>query len=76
MPGENDDEYDSVDVGKGRKGGRLRWNRFKWALFFSNLVVSLALRTCSTFAAAIYLGSLVFTITQLNANYTCHASPD
>ena len=39
MPGEDDDDYDGVDPGKGRKG-RLRWNRFKWILFFSNLIVS------------------------------------
>ena len=41
MPGDGDDDYDGVDFEKsGRKGGRLRWNRFKWILFVSNLVVS------------------------------------
>ena len=37
MPGDGDDDYDGVTFGK---GGRKRWNRFKWVLFFCNLVVS------------------------------------
>lgn len=47
MPGENDDDYDGVDVSNvratifGAKGHKpkLRWNKFKWILFFFNLVV-------------------------------------
>ena len=47
MPGENDEDYDGVDVsnvratwfgGKGHKP-KLRWNKFKWILFFSNILV-------------------------------------
>ena len=45
MPGEGDDDYDGVQGGLfGKEGGRtrprLRWNRFKWALFVSNHLVS------------------------------------
>ena len=46
MPGEGDDDYDGVQGGIfGKEGGRtrprLRWNKFKWSLFVSNLLVSL-----------------------------------
>ena len=46
MPGEGDEDYDGVQGGLfGKEGGRtpprLRWNKFKWSLFFSNLLVSL-----------------------------------
>ncbi|OCH87543.1 tetraspanin Tsp2 [Obba rivulosa] len=41
MPGEGDDDYDGIDFGT-REGGRtkpkLRWTRFKWALFVSNII--------------------------------------
>ncbi|TBU25866.1 tetraspanin Tsp2 [Dichomitus squalens] len=40
MPGDGDDDYDGVSFGQGGRKGRLRWNRFKWILFFSNLVFS------------------------------------
>ena len=45
MPGEGDDDYDGVQgsiFGKegGRTRPRLRWNKFKWSLFVSNLLVS------------------------------------
>ncbi|OBZ65181.1 hypothetical protein A0H81_14827 [Grifola frondosa] len=43
MPGDGDDDYDGVTFGA-RDGGktkpRLRWNRFKWILFISNIVFS------------------------------------
>lgn len=43
MPGEQDDDYDGVD-GSGWFGGKqgkkkLRWNKFKWCLFFANVAV-------------------------------------
>ncbi|KAG6816990.1 hypothetical protein H0H87_001058, partial [Tephrocybe sp. NHM501043] len=42
MPGQGDDDYDGVH-GKffGKESGkkRLRWNRFKWILFFANLIL-------------------------------------
>lgn len=42
MPGEGDDDYDGMTF-DAREGGstrpQARWNRFKWALFVSNLVV-------------------------------------
>jgi len=43
MPGEGDEDYDGVQgsfFGKegGRTRPRLRWNKFKWALFVSNLL--------------------------------------
>lgn len=46
MPGEGDEDYDGVQgnfFGKegGRTRPRLRWNKFKWTLFFSNLLVSI-----------------------------------
>jgi hypothetical protein len=47
MPGEGDDDYDGVNSGwfGGKDGGRtkprMRWNRFKWILFFSNVTVSI-----------------------------------
>ncbi len=46
MPGEGDEDYDGVQgsfFGKegGRTPPRLRWNRFKWTLFFSNVLVSI-----------------------------------
>jgi len=45
MPGEGDEDYDGVQGGLfGKEGGRtqprLRWNKFKWTLCFSNLLVS------------------------------------
>lgn len=46
MPGEQDDDYDGINSGwfGGKDGGRtkprMRWNRFKWILFISNIVVS------------------------------------
>ena len=42
MPGDGDDDYDGVSFGQNARKGRLRWNRFKWVLFISNLVVSLS----------------------------------
>lgn len=39
MPGENDEDYDGVDPGS--KGGKLRWNRFKWILFGTNTILTL-----------------------------------
>ncbi|RDX44250.1 hypothetical protein OH76DRAFT_1359835 [Lentinus brumalis] len=43
MPGDGDDDYDGVNFGQGggARKGRLRWNRFKWVLFLSNLVFSI-----------------------------------
>ncbi|KAI0696868.1 tetraspanin Tsp2 [Cerioporus squamosus] len=42
MPGDGDDDYDGVNFGQGGgRKGRLRWNRFKWVLFISNLVFSI-----------------------------------
>ena len=45
MPGANDEDYDGVQTGWFGKDGaakpmRLRWNRFKWTLFVSNILVS------------------------------------
>jgi hypothetical protein len=45
MPGESDEDYDGVSGdwfgGKtsGPKKPKLRWNRFKWILFFANILV-------------------------------------
>jgi len=45
MPGDGDDDYDGVSsgwFGKGGKArGKLRWNRFKWILFVSNLCLTI-----------------------------------
>lgn len=49
MPGENDDDYDGVDVsnvratwfGGGGRKPKLRWNKFKWILFLMNILVCL-----------------------------------
>jgi len=45
MPGEGDDDYDGVNIGGRREGGRtrpkLRWNRFKWTLFAANTLLTL-----------------------------------
>lgn len=46
MPGEGDEDYDGVQGSLfGKEGGRtqprLRWNKFKWTLFFSNILVSI-----------------------------------
>jgi len=46
MPGEGDEDYDGVQGNLfGKEGGRtqprLRWNKFKWTLFFSNILVSI-----------------------------------
>ncbi|KAI0095065.1 hypothetical protein BDY19DRAFT_879248 [Irpex rosettiformis] len=44
MPGENDDDYDGVDMFGAKEGGRTRprgrWNRFKWFLFVANTIFS------------------------------------
>lgn len=47
MPGEGDDDYDGVNNTRSIWGGvkgnakrRLRWNRFKWTLFISNIVLT------------------------------------
>jgi hypothetical protein len=46
MPGEHDEDYDGVSGGwfGGRTGGhtkpKLRWNKFKWILFFANVLLS------------------------------------
>ncbi|KAJ7047840.1 hypothetical protein C8F04DRAFT_936513 [Mycena alexandri] len=37
MPGQNDEDYDGVNFGKGRK---LRWNKFKWILFLANIILT------------------------------------
>jgi hypothetical protein len=46
MPGENDDDYDGLDMFGAKEGGRTRpkgrWNRFKWCLFVANFIVSAA----------------------------------
>ncbi|KAG6907252.1 hypothetical protein DXG01_009705 [Tephrocybe rancida] len=45
MPGQGDDDYDGVQGrlfgkdGVGKKG-RLRWNKFKWILFFANILLT------------------------------------
>ncbi|KAJ7667524.1 hypothetical protein DFH06DRAFT_1182773 [Mycena polygramma] len=37
MPGQNDEDYDGVNFGgKGGKGRKMRWNKFKWILFIAN----------------------------------------
>jgi len=47
MPGEQDDDYDGINSGwfGGKDGGRtkprMRWNRFKWILFISNIVLTI-----------------------------------
>lgn len=54
MPGEGDDDYDGVnDAWFGGKAGghpkhRMRWNRFKWILFLSNVTVRRHPRQMST----------------------------
>ena len=56
MPGNNDEDYDGVAVdgwfqqnnGKGKKP-RLRWNRFKWVLFFTNTMVRSSNNPCLPF---------------------------
>jgi len=46
MPGEGDDDYDGVNSGwfggaaGGRPKPRMRWNRFKWILFVSNILLT------------------------------------
>jgi hypothetical protein len=43
MPDQNDEDYDGVSsgwFGGGSKKPKLRWNRFKWVLFFANILVS------------------------------------
>ncbi|KAI5118506.1 hypothetical protein M0805_004006 [Coniferiporia weirii] len=40
MPGENDDDYDGVDVSRSAWKPKLRWNKFKWIMFLSNFVVT------------------------------------
>jgi hypothetical protein len=48
MPAANDEDYDGVQSGwfggdgaaKGKGGGKLKWNRFKWILLVANTLVS------------------------------------
>ncbi|GLB43775.1 putative tetraspanin tsp2 [Lyophyllum shimeji] len=56
MPGTGDDDYDGVQGGwfGGKNGAtaaprRLRWNRFKWILFFANLLL-----TCYSLVSLIF----------------------
>lgn len=43
MPGSNDEDYDGVTGSwSSATKGRLRWNKFKWILFFSNTLVRIA----------------------------------
>jgi hypothetical protein len=47
MPGAGDEDYDGITGGfKGKYGpkGRLRWNKFKWILIFTNTLVCFLLR--------------------------------
>lgn len=37
MPVEGDEDYDGVNIG-GPKTKKMRWTRFKWTMFFANLV--------------------------------------
>lgn len=39
MAVDGDEDYDGVNIG-GPKTEKMSWNRFKWTLFFANLVVS------------------------------------
>ncbi|KAG6888182.1 hypothetical protein C0995_010026 [Termitomyces sp. Mi166 len=50
MGGPGDDDYDRVWLGptKGKKT-RLRWNRFKWVLFFANVLL-----TCYSIVALVF----------------------
>ena len=46
MPGDGDEDYDGIQGSfftkeGGRTKPRLRWNGFKWSLFFSNVLVSI-----------------------------------
>lgn len=46
MPGDGDEDYDGIQGSfftkeGGRTQPRLRWNGFKWSLFFSNVLVSI-----------------------------------
>ena len=46
MPGDGDEDYDGIQGSfftkeGGRTKPRLRWNGFKWTLFFSNFLVSI-----------------------------------
>jgi hypothetical protein len=61
MPGEGDDDYDGVNSGwfggaaGGRPKPRMRWNRFKWILFVSNILVRPRSAPISTCIFFIYL---------------------
>ncbi|TFK56319.1 tetraspanin Tsp2 family [Heliocybe sulcata] len=39
MPGAGDEDYDGVS--SGLSGQKMRWNKFKWALFFGNSLLSI-----------------------------------
>ena len=54
MPGDGDEDYDGIQGGfftkeGGRTKPRLRWNGFKWTLFFSNFLVSTLSLFCDPF---------------------------
>ena len=47
MPDANDDDYDGVnDINILRGGPKMRWNRFKWILFTTNLIISIYSLAC------------------------------
>ena len=77
MPGEQDDDYDGINSGwfGGKDGGRtkprMRWNRFKWILFISNIVVSFFFLTFLLSLAQNLTVSLQLTIYSLTALIFC-----
>lgn len=48
MPEEKDEDYDGVDVSRAqwKDPGPLRWNRFKWTLFCTNIMVRILVILC------------------------------
>lgn len=53
MPGVNDEDYDGVQSGwlgakDRRTGTRMRWTKFKWILFFANILVRPSLSSTSS----------------------------
>lgn len=56
MPSANDDDYDGVDnINLLQVRPKLRWNRFKWILFTTNLLVTIYSLVCLIFCILTWL---------------------
>lgn len=68
MPGQNDTDYEGVNVDDWFKGKKptLHWNRFKWFMFATNTLVSAGVATIPRDGGTVFSSRCYFSLTALS----------